>query len=158
MRQDLVPQEKILEGDAVTIRYAHGDTLLYPLAEIDMEVDGVLVNVEAAVSETLSVPVLLGTDVPELTRLLGGGAREESTKDVMVVVTRAQARLQREEEVARQEREKASGVQPKPLTMEPEESGGETNPGSEFANEVFVAVQEKVRLTRREKWKHRQQY
>ena len=34
VRQDLVPQEKILEGDVATIRCAHGDTVLYPLANI----------------------------------------------------------------------------------------------------------------------------
>lgn len=64
VRQDLVPQEKILEGEAVMIRCAHGDMVLYPLAEIDMEVDGVLVSADAAVSEALPVPVLSGTDVP----------------------------------------------------------------------------------------------
>lgn len=57
-----------------------------------------------------------------------------------MVVTRAQARVQRLEEVTRQEREKASGVQPKPLTMKPEESGGETNPGSEFADAFLLRV------------------
>ena len=31
---DLVPPEKFLEGDAATIQCAHGDTVLYPLANI----------------------------------------------------------------------------------------------------------------------------
>lgn len=63
----LVPQHKFLEGDAVTIRCTHGDTVLYPLANIKMEVYGLPIKVEAAVSETLPVSVLLGTHVPELT-------------------------------------------------------------------------------------------
>ena len=63
VRVDLVPPEKILSGDAVTIRCAHGDTVLYRLADLEMEVDGVYIQVEAAVSETLPVPVLLGRDV-----------------------------------------------------------------------------------------------
>ena len=34
VRQELVPQEKILDGDVATIRCAHGDTVFYPLAKI----------------------------------------------------------------------------------------------------------------------------
>ena len=40
---------------AVTIRCAHGDTVLYPLAEVEMVVDGIPLQVEAAVSDTLPV-------------------------------------------------------------------------------------------------------
>ena len=69
VRQELVPPEKILEGDVATIRCAHGDTVLYPLANIQMEVNGIPIEVEAAVSTTLPVPVLLGEDVPELKQL-----------------------------------------------------------------------------------------
>ena len=64
-------------GDAVTIRCAHGDTVLYPLAALELVVDGISIPVEAAVSESLPVPVLLGRDVPQLASLLekpvGGG-------------------------------------------------------------------------------------
>ena len=37
MRRNLVPQRKILPGDAVTIRCAHGDTVLYHLADLEMK-------------------------------------------------------------------------------------------------------------------------
>ena len=40
IRKELVPPWKIIEGDIATIRCAHGDTVLYPLANIHMEVDG----------------------------------------------------------------------------------------------------------------------
>ena len=40
IHQDLVPESKIKEGEAVAIRCAHGDTVLYPLAQISMEVEG----------------------------------------------------------------------------------------------------------------------
>lgn len=40
VHQDLVPEEKFLEGEAVAIRCAHGNTILYPLAQISMEVEG----------------------------------------------------------------------------------------------------------------------
>ena len=70
-----VPPHKRKEGNAVTIRCAHGDTVFYPLADVNVEVDGLPITVEAAVSETLHASVLLRTDIPELTTLLGGQSR-----------------------------------------------------------------------------------
>ena len=59
-----------------------------------MEIDGIPIEVEAEVSSTLPVSVLLGEDVLELKQLVG--SNEVSTgsgaEDVMVVVTRAQAK------------------------------------------------------------------
>lgn len=40
VRKDLVPQQKFLQGEVVAIRCAHGYTVLYPLAEVDLEVEG----------------------------------------------------------------------------------------------------------------------
>ena len=111
VRKDLVPVNKYLEGDAVTIRCAHRDVTLYPLAEITVAVDGLLFQVEAAVSEKLPAAVLLGTDVPELSKLLGVDKLQEvELQDVKVVVTRAQARRQLEEEILRREKEIQSGA------------------------------------------------
>ena len=116
IHQELLPPEKIIEGDVATIRCAHGDTVLYPLANIEMKVDDQVIKVEAAVSATLPVPVLLGGDVPELKQLLGGNTQSDSTEseDFMVVVTRAQAKKQFEEEIIRRERGK-SCQEPSPL-------------------------------------------
>ena len=66
VQRGLVTEEKILEGEVVTVRCAHGDMVVYPLAEVEMELDGAKMMVQAAVSDTLPVSVLLGTDVPEL--------------------------------------------------------------------------------------------
>ena len=52
VRSDLVLAEKRIEGDAITIRCAHGDTVLYPIAEVEVVVDGIPLQVEAAVSDT----------------------------------------------------------------------------------------------------------
>ena len=54
----------------MVIQCAHGNAVAYPLANVDLEVQGVTVTVETAVSETLPQSVLLGTDVPELLSLL----------------------------------------------------------------------------------------
>ena len=60
----------MLEGEAVTIRCAHGDIILYPLACVHLSI-GEKISVKAAVSDILPVAVLLGTDVEELYELLG---------------------------------------------------------------------------------------
>ena len=55
--------------------------MLYPLANVDLVIDGVQLTVEAAVSKSLPVSVLLGTDVPELAEFIGGnthGVRQQT--------------------------------------------------------------------------------
>ena len=80
VRSNLVPQDKVLEGESVAIRCAHGDTVLYPLALVHREINGHHLDVEAALSETLPMPVLLGTDVPQLQDFIGQAFfREKST-------------------------------------------------------------------------------
>ena len=117
VREDLVPSQKMQEGEAVTIRCAHGDTVLYPLAEVKMEIDGRQIQVEAAVSNTLPVSVLLGTDVAELGELLGGGVLEKvrgQKDDAWVVTTRAQAKRQEAEEEAQHKKQLESSLVPRP--------------------------------------------
>ena len=88
LTDQLVPEEKLLEGQVVTLRCAHGDIVLYPLAEVDMEVDGVPVRVEAALCSTLLMSVLMGTDVPEFSRLLGEPSGRQLLGNAMAVMTR----------------------------------------------------------------------
>ena len=46
----------------MVLQRAHGDAVAYPIANnVKLEVQGVAVTIEAAVSETLSQSVLLGT-------------------------------------------------------------------------------------------------
>lgn len=67
-------------GEAVTIRCAHGDNVLYSVTHVNLVVDGVPLVVEAVVSKSLPVSVLLGTDVPELARFVGDNAHGEDIK------------------------------------------------------------------------------
>ena len=108
------------------------DTVLYPLADVNMEVDGLPINVEAAVSETLPAAVLLGTDVPQLTELLGGQSKKSKLEDVLVVTTRARARQQLEEEILRREKEVRTGAKPNPA-VESERAGPEQEGSSEVS-------------------------
>ena len=59
IHKDLVPASKIQEDEAVC-----------ELTLISLEVGGHLIEVEAAVSDSLPMSVLLGTDTPELSKLL----------------------------------------------------------------------------------------
>ena len=63
-----MPTEKILP-EQVRIRCAHGDTVMYPLANIEVQLGVMAFMVEAAVSDHLPMSVL-GTDVPQLVELL----------------------------------------------------------------------------------------
>ena len=129
VRQQWVPTEKIIDGKMVSIRCAHGDTKLYNLADLILHIRGVPVKVEAAVAERLPVDVILGTDVPELGNLI----RDRTTKrdkakpawprqeDVMVVLTRARARQQLEEEMVRRARQERSGVRPNAIPEDGQE-------------------------------------
>ena len=111
-----MPPGKVIEGEAVTIRCAHGDVVLYPLAEVGVEVDGKVIKVDAAVSESLPVSVLLGTDVPELTELLKGVTMERAqSEDTLVVMTRARAKREEREETIEREREQLLGARPHSL-------------------------------------------
>ena len=115
-----VPEEKFVEGEAVAIRCAHGDTVLYPLAHVRLEVGGKSFQVEAAVTDRLPVTVLLGTDVPLLSELLGK-EMEVRTEDAMVV-TRARSKKLQEQEQERLDKEEQSGVQPHHLADEEEDT------------------------------------
>ena len=86
----LVPPSCIQEGRVTTIRCAHGDTLLYPLAEVTIQVADKTLVVEAAVSATLPVSVLLGTDAACLEELLKSGCSD----DAYAVTTRRQKKQQ----------------------------------------------------------------
>ena len=76
VRKDLVDEEKMLDGESITIQCAHGDVVSYPLAMVEILVGGRRIEVEAAVSATLPRSVLLGTDVLELPELLGNKKKE----------------------------------------------------------------------------------
>lgn len=96
IQQDLVPVENKISGEAATLRCAHDDVVLYPLAYVDVQVSGITFTVGAAVSQTLPVSMLLGTDVPVLRQLLGmkGVPILPQAPAEVMLVTRAQKQAQ----------------------------------------------------------------
>ena len=51
--RELISEEKLMKGKFVTIQCAHSDAVAYPLANVELEVEGKIVTAVAAVSETL---------------------------------------------------------------------------------------------------------
>ncbi len=162
-----MPAAKVVEGDAVAIRCAHGDTVLYPMALVAMVVDGIPLQVEAAVSETLPVSVLMS-----LSWVTSWGSRL-SPRDVPMVTTRAQARRREADEDARTERDETEETRARPITstdgtadpadpttsgQTPDEEVEELILGSDFADDLFTAGREKVHLSRQEKRVQRQEH
>ena len=161
VRRDLVLEERLVDGEAVTIRCAHGDTVWYLVAKVTMEVDGTPLWVEAAVSDTLPVAVLLGTDVPELGDLLGRPVLQKTPQEGdALVVTRAQAKRQ-EDEARKHQQEATAEVRTTPMDSTDELTDQEGEPlgmGMEFSDDIFAVGRERRKLTRREKREARQQY
>ena len=87
-----------MEGESTIIQCVHGDAITYPLAAIELEIQGKPVLVNAAVSDTLLQSVLVGTDVPGMLEMLqmrqSTEEREELLQKALAVVTRSCARGQ----------------------------------------------------------------
>ena len=63
-------EENLIPGEAVTMLCGYGITMLYPLARVTINVEGIEMEVKAAVLQSLPVSVLLGTDTAQLEQLL----------------------------------------------------------------------------------------
>ena len=169
VRRELVSDDNLLEGEVVAVRCAHGDTVVYPLADVELELEGDKVQVVAAVAEHLPVSVLLGVDVPVLGKLLHKNPsvmHTEGVEEALVVTTRSRARKEKEDEDLRMQKEADSGAEPNPL--EPLESGRTDEsvvPGAvveagdaedivrefDFAEEMFLNKTVKEKQTRSQK-------
>ena len=82
--------------------------------------DGYIYEIEAAVSESLPMAVLLGTDVPELADILARGFHSKQDKRVQpdeapVVTTRAARKRKQEAELISEQKQTQSGVEPNQL-------------------------------------------
>ena len=94
VRSDLIGEENCEPREKVTVQCGHGDIMTYPIASVELEVQGRALTVEAAVSDQLPSSVLLGTDVPGLSELLQ--LKRENTA-LMAVTCSQTKRLQANE-------------------------------------------------------------
>ena len=143
VRRDLVPEDKICEGEVVGVRCAHGDTVLYPVGVVSLQVDDVKLQVKAAVSDTLPLSVLLGTDIPQLGELLEHNSctvHSVGIEEAFVVTTRSQAKRREEEDSRLAQKEAIAGARPTPLgddhSSVPRLQVGDANDGD--AEEVLI--------------------
>ena len=134
---------KMKEGE-VAIRCACGDTIKYPLAEVEISVGGRQISVEAEASETL--PTVQGKQVEK----------------ALVVETRAQARLRERKAAVEKIKEMTSTAKPKAVEVLPEgeEADGENAECTEydFDEEIFQGGRERCALTRRQKRQERRHH
>ena len=159
----------MVDGE-VAIRCAHGNTIVYPLADVEIKIEGQCLTVQAGVSDTLPVSVLLGRVVPERLPLVSTGedVLGGETDDVLVVITWAQAKKQTQEATLEREKELTSGAEPCPIkecsgeqpVVSQEEVGKDeaATLGREFADDIFVLGREKTRMTRKQRRINSRQY
>ena len=133
----------------MAIRCAHGDTVLYPLARISLEVEGKAIDVEAAISDTLPMSVQLGTDVPHLYELLEGD-RSKTTEDVFAVTTRAAEKKRRAAAENYHRKEEACGVRPN-VIVDDNDSADVPAWMSDLDGSLFSGGKERVKKSRKEK-------
>ena len=97
------------------------------------------VKVKAAVAEKLPASVLLGTDVPQLGKLL---LDKPLIEEALIVMTRAQTIKDKAEEQEREAKQQECGVRPNPLEDQ----------SVSFADDLFRQDRQvKPRQTRRQK-------
>ena len=157
IRKDLVPAEKLVEGE-IPVRCAHGDIITYPIAKIEIEIDGKHYMVEAGVVDGLPVSALLGWDNPDLEALLQRNLEpEQGAENVMAVTTRAQRKTEEAAAAKQEEKERESGAVPNPVEEEApkqEETAADRErnvPGAEFAEDLFSGGRARDKKTKREK-------
>ena len=109
VRRDLTSPSQLIPGEATTIKCVHGDNVVYSLAHVSVDIEGLALKVRAAVSDSLPLPVLLATDVPELGQLLQGNhvLRHTVGINTALVTTRAQVRQEEVEQKRRERTEQA---------------------------------------------------
>ena len=74
----------------MTMQCAYGDVDLYLLAAVELVIDGAKFQVQTAIPETLPVSALLGTDVPEMGKILQNKPGKKWCHWDALVMTRAQ--------------------------------------------------------------------
>ena len=105
VHHDLVPDKKRLKCKTSYNFVVHSEK------HIGQSVNRKHITAEAAVSDTLPIAVLLGTDIPELPQLLGSGllgSKREEAADTLLVSTRGQKKRGGAEERKRERKDAES--------------------------------------------------
>ena len=125
------------------MRGVHGDVVPYPLAMVNVVVDGRELVIKAGLAEKFPVDVLLGTDIPDLMKLIHSDTEEKEC----LVLSRAQALREERKETKELEANETADV-----TLTGIETEGE--PVFEFEDELYGESRVRKRLSRSEKRKN----
>lgn len=144
VQRKLVPDRCLVTGHTVALQCAHGDITEYPVAEVDVVLEGRKRRVRVGVSDSLPRAVLAGTDV----------LREFGTEHIehCMVMTRSQGRRKQSEENELKEREREDGATAKPLWEETESATG----GLEDVDDELFGEPGKPRKTRLQRRKEKE--
>ena len=122
-RGDLV-QKTCIKNRQRQATVANGEIVSNKLADVTIQIQGRTLQVEAAVSNDLPVPVLLGTDLLLEEMIIESSAPETLQKysktledESFAVVTRGQERYEQQKEEKQMSQEKAAQGVAKPLLM-----------------------------------------
>ena len=159
VHRKLVSETQILEGESAVVRCAHGDSVLNLMAKVNIEVDGCTISVVAAVSDTLPMDFLLGTNVPELGKLLHGVLVEFGGEaHVLAATTRAGAKQEAGAEKASQRKQQRSEVRPHAILPTKETQPEVWIVGEELDESTFTGGRGRQHLSQSQKREGRKVY
>ena len=115
VHRDLVDPSKIRYKDQIELECVHGDRMSHPTACVSIQIGDYVYRVEAAINDSPKKRVLIGKNFPNFTKLLESAAQGKLEGLESLVVTRAQAKRERERQEEEYQAEKDCGVVPKLL-------------------------------------------
>ena len=141
----LVPPEKTHQGQHVTMQCSHRDAKTYPTASVEVEVDGEIYTLKAAVAQNIPKQALLGRNVKDLIMMI---IKEDQkhTQQVLAVTIQQQERDKEKEEAIQLPKEMTSKATPKSI--------GDL---FDFEEDIFVG-KGKAKKSRRERKRLKKQH
>lgn len=106
VRQDSLPREAIFCGGTVDVYCIHGDMVEYPIAEVDIQVEGQNYLLSVGVFPHLPYQVVLGSDLPIVAELItkqSSETRASCASSSLLAVTRSKSRQEQDSSVGWEE-------------------------------------------------------
>uniref|UniRef100_A0A3P9M6S3 Gypsy retrotransposon integrase-like protein 1 n=1 Tax=Oryzias latipes TaxID=8090 RepID=A0A3P9M6S3_ORYLA len=97
VRQDSLPGGVMFSEGTIDIYCIHGDRVQYPIAEIELLVEGKPFSLRVGVLEKLPYPVVLGSDLPILAELIAKQSQEVlNCEKCLLAVTRSRSKKEQD--------------------------------------------------------------
>ena len=115
VHRDLVHPSKIKTNDQLQLECVHGDKVSHPIASVSIQIGNESHRVEAAITDGLKKRVIVGKKFPNFARMLQAAEKGKLERPENMIVTRAPAKRQKEQEEEESGAERDCGVVPKKL-------------------------------------------